>query len=301
MRLLHPRQKLHDKTVVTIGTFDGVHLGHKEIFKKVTEISRRYNLKSVLITFEPPPKRFFSNGKIENLTTLSEKTEILADIGIDYLLVLPFNKELVNTSWNKFVRHTLMDSLNVQYLVVGYDFRMGKDQEGSPDKLLEMPFFVNILSPFSIKGEPVKSSYIRELIQKRKIEKANRFLGYNYILTGCIVKGLGIASKIGFPSLNLRIMPEKLLPPSGVYAIEAPATGDFGMLYIGNRPTHGIDKMTVEIHFLNPGKILNKREISIRIVKKIRNEKKFDSENELIQQLTVDKKHTNALFRDENL
>jgi riboflavin kinase/FMN adenylyltransferase len=186
MQLLHPKQEIKSPTVVTIGTFDGVHLGHRKIFEKVQKIARKKDLKSILVTFEPPPKRFFSNGKIENLTILSEKVEILADIGLDYFLVLPFNKELVRTSYKDFVKKTLKNSLQAKYLVVGYDFRMGHGKEGNPENLMEMGFFVTIIAPFKIEGEPVKSSFIRELVKEGKIERANKFLGYPYRLSGCL-------------------------------------------------------------------------------------------------------------------
>ncbi|MFP4458489.1 MAG: bifunctional riboflavin kinase/FAD synthetase [Candidatus Zixiibacteriota bacterium] len=300
MRILHPRQTLQIKSAITIGTFDGVHLGHKAIFQKVQDISRNKDLASVMITFEPPPKRFFSKGNIENLTTLSEKIDIISNIGIDYLLVLPFNKELVNTSWKKFVRKILEEKLNIKYLVVGYDFRMGKDKEGSPEKLLNMPFYVNIVSPFRIGKEPVKSSFIRDLVKKGEIKKANCFLGYNYNISGNTVKGLGLARKLGYPTINFRPSPEKLLPPNGVYAIESRESHKAGMLYIGNRPTFDINDKTIEVHFIDDIVDFDFKTISIEILEKIRDEKKFANRNELISQLAIDKERTIALIRKEN-
>lgn len=300
MRLLHPKQGIKEKSVVTIGTFDGVHLGHRKVFDKVIDISRRRELASVVITLEPPPKRFFSMGEIENLTTLSEKTEILSDIGIDYLLVLPFNRELINTESKDFVKKVLIDLLCAEYLVIGYDFRMGKNQDGTQESLLNLPLYVNVISPYIKENEPVKSSTIRSYVSEGLIHKANAFLGYNYRISGNIVKGLGIANGLGFPTVNIQPSPEKLLPSDGVYAVKLFGRKKFGMLYIGTRPTFDINKKTVEIHFIDSVNLSNVKTLTVEIIKKIRDEEKFRSKNDLIEQLVVDKNETIALFKEEN-
>ena len=299
MKFLHPKQRLDSKTIVTIGAFDGVHQGHKQIFYNVNSIAEKNNFPSVMVTFEPPPKRFFSMGDIQNLTTLTEKVEILNQIGVDYLLVLPFNRALVNTPYDEFVKDLLINRLNAHTLVFGEDFKMGKDRGGDIEALSQIDVTTLMIPTLKIEDEYVKSTAIRHFVKIGEIEKANTFLGYNYQISGKVKKGHGLGKQLGFATANLDVAPEKLLPGNGIYAIKS-IDNRWGLLYIGVRPTFEGLERSVEVHYIDySGNLLNKK-LSVRILKKLRNEQKFSSKEELMYQMSLDKRRLIRLIQSDN-
>ncbi len=292
MNILNPQQALTEPTAVTVGTFDGIHMGHRQILASLLQCAQAEGLSSVMVTFEPPPKRFFSKGKIKNLTTLKEKIGILEELGLENLLILPFNRELVTTGYQSFVSSILIDILKASVLVGGYDFRFGYNRNGDTKNVSQLK--VVEIPPLKIDGTPVKSSTIRTLIEEGSIELAEKFLGYNYLISGEVTKGLGIASTLGFPTINILPPPEKLIASNGVYGAVEKRLGP-GLVYIGKRPTFDNGDRSIEIHLMDTPEIIPDN-ISISLLYKLRDERKFPSKKALIDQLILDKEKFRRLL-----
>ena len=286
--------------IVSTGIFDGVHTGHKKIIDRLNELAVKFNGESVLVTLWPHPKVILKPEHNNSLllTTRKEKELLLDKSGIDNLITLPFTKEFSQTSFIDFVKNYLIEKIRAKHIVIGYNHHFGKDRKGDFKYLKslskEYGFSVEQLRPVIIQKSYVSSSVIRQNLEKGNIETANKFLGYDYFIKGKIIAGEKIGRKLGFPTANIELNDtHKLLPKNGVYAVKVMVDKkeNNGMLNIGTSPTVKGDyyQRTIEVHIIDfKGEIYNK-EISVNFIGRIRDEKKFRNEEELINQLNSDK------------
>lgn len=283
--------------VVTIGAFDGVHLGHKKILLRVKELAKANGGESVVITFWPHPRKITSSEQaVKVLSSLKERIKLIEDCGIHNLLVIEFTKEFSELSPLEFIEKILAKTIGTKKLVIGHDHRFGKNREGNFELLKEHSsnygFEVEEISRQDIDEVGVSSTIIRQALEKGDVEKAAEYLGRIYSLTGVVVKGKQLGRTIGFPTANIK--PEeqdKLIPADGVYAVVAEVAGEKykGMLNIGVRPTVDGTKRTIEVNLFNFAKDIYEQEITIHFFKYIRSEKKFASLDDLKRQLLLDK------------
>ena len=298
MRLIKDINNLNiQNSVVTVGTFDGLHLGHQKIIKTLVDKAKELNSEATVFTFWPHPR--FVLGKIDGLeliNTLEEKIDLFDKNGINNLISFEFTKEFANLSSYEFVKQILVEKLHVKHLILGYDHHFGKNREGRFDKLQECAkefgFTIEKVSALSQKDENISSTKIRNYIKTGEIEKANKFLGYTYFLKGEVVEGNKLGRTINFPTANISVPKYKLLPKSGVYAvrIEIDTKQYIGMMNIGFRPTIGkFDNKTLEVHIIDFNEDIYGKSIRIELISKIRDEIKFDDIEELKSQLKKDK------------
>lgn len=285
-------------SVLTIGTFDGVHIGHQKIIQRLNEIKSKPFERSMILTFYPHPRRVLDQSNdIKMLTTMDEKTHLLKKFGLDDLIIEPFTKEFSRRSALDFVRDILVRQLHLKQLVIGYDHHFGKNREGNFEQLTEFgelyDFTVEKISAQEIESVSVSSTKIRKAIESGDMSTANKYLGYNYLLTGEIIKGQGIGRKINFPTVNLSIPEDfKLIPKKGVYVVLAHFNeeSNFGIMNIGFRPTVGGKGQTIEIHLLDYYGDLYGSKMQIEVLTRLRDEKKFESIENLAEQISKDEK-----------
>lgn len=285
--------------VVTIGSFDGVHLGHLQIIHRLKEIAHQTKGESVVFTFSPHPRLilFPGEGNLRLLTTLEEKTDLLEKAGVEHLIIYPFTKEFSQLSYIEFVRGILVAELRIKTLVVGYDHKFGKNREGSFEVLQNLSsvyhFSVEKLDVLLMDDINVSSTKIRNALQNGNIEKANQYLGYSFRLHGTVIEGQKLGRRIQFPTANIQASdPNKIIPAYGVYAVFALVNGKRypGMMNIGTRPTiSNADFRSIEVHIIDFEGDLYHETIEIEFIKKIREEQKFGSVEELKYQLEKDK------------
>jgi len=288
----------HKESFLTIGTFDGLHIGHKAILKKLITEAKSKNANSVVLTFFPHPRTVLQNDKSINLIdTLKEKEDLLNNLGIDVLIIQPFTLEFSKLSAQKFTRDVLVKKLNVSKLFIGYDHRFGKNRTASVPELISFGdtygFSVEVIPAQDIDTISVSSTKIRKALLDGDISLANEFLGRSYQVQGVVFHDQGLGSKIGFPTANIKINEKyKVLPKPGVYWVSMfwNKKKYYGMLNFGNRPSVSGKKRTMEIHFFNFDYNLYDKIIKVSFLSKIREEKKFDSIESLKVQLEVDKK-----------
>ncbi|MDD2381545.1 MAG: bifunctional riboflavin kinase/FAD synthetase [Mariniphaga sp.] len=285
--------------VVTIGTFDGVHLGHQQVISRLKDISRDYDGESVIFTFSPHPRLVVSpeETNLRLLTTLEEKKALFARSGIDHLIIFPFTKAFSQLSYSEFVEDILVKKLHTHCLVVGYDHRFGKNREGGYGYLQQcaerLGFKIEKLEALSVCNDHVSSTRIRDALEEGSIERANQLLGYTFTLHGTVVEGKRVGRKIGFPTANMVASdPNKIIPGYGVYAVEVKFNGKQlrGMLNIGTRPTFNknADNRSIEVHIFDFSDDIYNEEITLVFAGKIRDEKKFSGAEALIEQLRKD-------------
>ncbi len=283
-------------SMLTIGTFDGVHIGHQKIIERLNQIKNKSFERSMILTFYPHPRMVLDHSNnIKMLTTMDEKIFLLEKYGLDDLIIEPFTKEFSRLSALDFVRNILVNQLNIKKLVIGYDHHFGKNREGNFEQLSEYgelyDFKVEKISAQEIESVSVSSTKIRKALENGEIEKANKYLGYNYLLTGKIIEGQGIGRKINFPTVNLNIAEEyKLIPKKGVYIVRANFNNksNFGIMNIGFRPTVGGKGQTIEIHLLDFQDDLYGSHMQIEMLIRLRDEIKFESIKELAAQISKD-------------
>tara|TARA_B100000780_G_scaffold188188_1_gene132263 strand:- start:7048 stop:7983 length:936 start_codon:yes stop_codon:yes gene_type:complete len=291
-----------EKTIVTIGTFDGIHIGHQKILKDLIRTAKKENKKSVLLTFFPHPRMVLQKDvSIRLINTIEEKSSLLEKMGLDYLIIHPFSQEFSRLSALDFVRNILVNQLNTSRLIIGYDHHFGKNREGNIHQLREYSllydFEVEEIPAQDIDNVSVSSTKIRTALKEGRLKTANNYLGYNYMLNGTIVNGKKLGGKIGFPTANLDIKePYKLIPKTGVYIIKTiiDAVLYTGMMNIGFNPTVKGKCQTIEAHLFDFNKDLYGRKVTIELLFFLREEQKFNSIEDLIIQLNLDK--VNALF-----
>ncbi len=291
---------------MTLGTFDGVHIGHKKIIEKLIQNTKLCNCESLVLTFFPHPRMILQDSQeIKLLNTIEERIQLLEVCGLDNLVVHPFNQEFSRLSAEEFVSSVLVDLFNIKKIIIGYDHRFGRNRTADINDLIEFgenyDFEVEQISAQEIDAVSVSSTKIRKALLEGNIELANAYLGYAYLLTGTINKGKGIGRTIGFPTANLTIEESyKLIPKNGVYIIQSKIDDNnvFGMMNIGFNPTVNGDSQTIEIHFFDFTDDLYDRKIQIQVLSRIRDEQKFESLNFLTKQLLEDKEFALAYLKN---
>ena len=294
-------------TVVTIGTFDGVHLGHKAILKRLVEASKKNKLDSVLLTFFPHPRMVLQNdADLKLLNTLNEKEILLEAQGIDHLVVHPFTKEFSRLTAEEFVRDILVHQLKAKKIIIGYDHRFGRNRNANIDNLREYGiiygFQVEEISAKELDDVAISSTKIRNALNDGDIEMANTYLGYPYKLQGVVVRGKGLGKKLGFPTANLELEESyKLIPKNGVYVTRAQIKGQwrFGLTSIGTNPTVGGTCTTIETYFLKTRFDLYDEYLQLEFLTWIREEKTFESLDALKKAIAADE-HFAKEFLDSN-
>ena len=288
------------RPVVTIGTFDGVHTGHRYILDHLRKRARELGGESVAVTLWPHPQIVLNRGlpKFRLLHSREEKLRELGKTGIDHLIIIPFDTSIAALTACEFTQQYLVDRLGIEVLMVGYDNRFGRDRKGDPEGLAqcarENRFRIEKLPEFQTGPERISSTSIREAISEGRLEAASRMLGYAYYLEGIIVEGNHVGRKLGFPTANIHPMhPYKLIPMNGVYAIRAELGGTLygGMLNIGFRPTLDSDSAvkTIEAHLFGATGDFYGEHVVVHFVKRIRDEMKFKGIDELKKQLEKDR------------
>lgn len=296
-----PVEFLSIPSVVTVGSFDGVHKGHRMIIERMVAVAESRRLRSVIVTFEPHPRRVLKgtfSGSLELLTTLDEKIDLLAGEHLDLLFVVRFTPEFAARSSDDFIRNVLVRLLGTKSIIVGYDHAFGRDRRGSSKTLeslgRELDLDVEVIDEVLIGNEHFSSTRIRILLEEGKIEEANEFLGSPYLITGSVGHGDKRGRDIGFPTVNLRLSdPNKLLPHAGVYLAQTVVHGVsfMAMMNIGVRPTISAEGIkTVEAHIIGYSGTLYGCFIRFSLLRFIREEKKFSTLDELRLQLEKDKK-----------
>ncbi len=297
MEIIRENKKIDTPVVLTIGSFDGVHIGHRGMIHQLKELAENNNYKTAVLSFVPHPKKYFDKeGNLKLLTTDKEKAELLEKTGIDYLILENFDEKFASQEPEEFIKK-LKDQYGMKILLMGYDHHFGKDRKGNYSYIRslapQMDFETEIIKPVLYEGVPVSSSLIRKLIEEGKIEKADKLLGYPYFIRGIVVSGNRIGNKLGFPTANIQIdSSDKLWPKQGVYIVKSPIDGQevFGMMNIGVRPTIDGKKQIMEVHFFDFDKNLYGKDLQIEFLKRLRPEKKFNSLEALTNQLKEDKK-----------
>jgi riboflavin kinase / FMN adenylyltransferase len=284
------------KTIITIGSFDGVHIGHQKIIEKLIANAASLSCESLVLTFFPHPKTVLNpTVGIQSLNTIDEKINLLQKTGLQNLVIHPFDKNFSDLSAEDFVKKILVDKFNIRKIIIGYDHRFGKNRAANVEDLIQFGQKYN----FEIEQIPAQeidavavSSTIRTALLAGDIELANQFLGYNYMLTGTIVQGKQLGRTIGFPTANLQIDADyKLIPKTGVYIVQSFIDNAlvFGMMNIGFNPTVGGQNLSTEIHLFDFNTDLYNKKILVSVLSKIREEHKFDSIELLKNQLKNDK------------
>ena len=285
------------KTIITIGTFDGVHLGHQSILKKVVEAKENNTYESSLLTFFPHPRMVLQQDtSIKLLNTIDEKAELLDKFGIDNLIIHPFDAAFSNLSAEEFVKEILIDRLNIHKIIIGHDHRFGKNRTADISDLIlfgkKYGFEVEQINAHEIDEIAISSTKIRKALMEGNIKLANQFLGYSYFISGKVIEGKKIGRTLGFPTANIQINESyKLLPKNGVYIVSSEINDIlyFGMMNIGNNPTLGENEQSIEVHYFDMSENIYNKKLKISILEHIRDEQKFNSLTELQAQLEKDK------------
>ena len=290
---------LLERAIVTIGTFDGVHLGHQKIIQRLLELKQQHGGETVLFTFEPHPRKvlFPEQTDLKLITNTAEKCELLKQFGIDHVLVFPFTKAFSQMQASTYIDEIISKGLQTKTLVIGYDHHFGSNREGNIAMLKEQApqygFEVEEISVQEINQLNVSSSRIRKALEQGEIEIATNYLGYSFFIKGEVIKGKQLGRTIGYPTANIKLNdPDKLIPKIGVYAARVIIAGKTykGMLNVGVNPTTDNDnKLKVEVNIFDFDQEIYGETIKLEFVKRIRNEQKFANLDELKQQLANDK------------
>ncbi len=290
---------------VTLGTFDGIHLGHREIIKNLVSEAQELDGRSVLITFYPHPQSVVQSSRrpIELLTPIDEKIEILKNTGLDAMVILPFTLELANTEPEIFLEEQVVKRVGVLKFIIGFNHAFGRGRRGREKLFQEMGsrlgYAMEVIAPVKRGEEEISSTRIRNLLKEGKVHQANRLLGWNYHLHGIVKKGNGLGGKIGFPTANIDVLGEKkLVPGDGVYAVivEIDDQQMTGMANLGFKPTVMGTKRSIEVHIHDFSGDLYGKKIKIEFVERLRNERQFDSTDALVSQIELDQKKSLELL-----
>ena len=293
--------------VTTLGIFDGVHRGHMALIECLISRAKEEKCESVVITFSPHPRIVLeqNSSDLTFLTTMEEKMELLEKAGIDHLVVIKFNIEFSRIGACDFIKDILVKKIGTRHLIIGHNHHFGRRGEGDFNTINQcsesLGFIVEQVQGFSTDEGTISSSLIRDALLTGRLDEANKWLGYSYSLSGSVIEGRKIGRSIGFPTANIKPdSPNKLIPCNGVYAVEVKVDGTFypGMLNIGSNPTVNPDRnfRSIEVHILNFEKDIYGRSISVKFMKRLRDEKKFDDLDQLTKQMSLDKQNTLRLF-----
>jgi riboflavin kinase/FMN adenylyltransferase len=295
------------RPVVTIGTFDGVHLGHRKVIENLKKISQGSSGESVIFTFYPHPRIIVSSQEhnLRLLSTLEEKIVLLQQLGIDHLIIYPFTEEFSKLTYDQFVENILVNQIHLSCLVIGYDHRFGKGRQGDFESLKELSgklkFNIERLDELSMEDNVISSTKIRKALEDGDVHKANQYLGYEYMLMGKVIEGRQLGRKLGFPTANIETEDSlKLVPGDGVYAVRVEVYGSLykGMLNIGFRPTieYNADHRSIEVHIFDFDKDIYHSPITLYFVEKLRNEEKFSGLEELRLAMVRDRERSLKLL-----
>lgn len=291
-------------TAITIGTFDGVHIGHRKILERLINNARLLNVRSTVLTFFPHPRMVLQKDTdIKLLNTPEEKEQILAGTGLDCLIVHPFTKAFSRLSAGEFVQDILVNQIHAKKIIIGYDHRFGRNRNANISDLISfgklLDFEVEEIPAQEVDEVSVSSTKIRKALEEGDVQTANSYLGYEYLLTGKVVKGMGLGRKLDFPTANLLVEENyKLIPKKGVYVVKSNLNGRtvYGMMNIGLNPTIAGKGESIEVHFFDYEEDLYGRKIQVALTDRIRDEHKFDSLEDLKKQMQEDRRISLALI-----
>ena len=306
MKLFHSINDFQStkKTILTLGTFDGVHIGHKKILERITQNTENGKYESLVLTFFPHPRMVLQEkSEIKLLNTIAEKTKLLEATGIENLVIHPFNESFSRLTAEEFVHSILVEQFHIQKIIIGHDHRFGRNRTANIDDLIafgaEYGFEVEQISAQEIQDVSVSSTKIRKALNEGNMDLANEYLGYDYFLSGEVVKGKQLGRTIGFPTANIQIEEDyKLIPRNGAYVVKAIVDQKevFGMMNIGFNPTVNGQKQTIEVHLFDFDTDIYGQKIEITLLQYLREEQKFGSLDLLIAQLNQDKKEALAFI-----
>jgi len=294
------------QTVVTIGTFDGVHAGHRKIIDRLVNSAHANNLDSVVLTFFPHPRMVLQKeSNIKLINTIEERKQLLDQTGIDHLVIHPFTRQFSRLTALEFVRDFLVNKLKAKKIIIGYDHRFGRNRTADIDDLKQFGkdfgFEVEEISQQDVEQVAVSSTKIRKALIEGRVEQANIYLQSEFTLKGIIVRGRGIGKGLGYPTANMEIPEDyKLIPKNGVYVVRSVLDGRtiFGMMNIGTNPTVGGKEQTIETYFFDLDKDLYGKEFTIEMLVRIRDEKKFNSVEELKIAMKQDQAFSSQYIKD---
>ena len=295
-------------SILTLGTFDGVHKGHRKIISNLKSEAKRNNLRSIILTFFPHPRNIVSSEIIKSISTIDEKTKIFSDLGIDELIIQKFDKSFASMDAKEFIE-LLVNNLKIKKIIVGYNHRFGKNRSADINVLkdfsLKYDFEVLEIKAFEVENIKISSTKIRDAIQQGNIKLCNNYLGYNFNINGDVVKGKSIGKSLGFPTANIKIVEEyKIMPKNGVYLVRCFFEKEklYGMMNIGFNPTFGSNDKTLEVNIFDFDKDLYGETIRIEFLNFIREEIKFENVELLQNQLIKDRenciKHLNSTYNN---
>lgn len=301
--------KLHHPTVVTIGTFDGIHVGHRKIIEQLLKASEAHKLQSTILTFFPHPRMVLQqNVGLKLIDTIEERIEILRSTGIDNLIVYPFTKDFSRFSAQDYIEKILVKQLHAKRVIIGYDHHFGRNRTADINDMRhyghEFGFEVEEIPEQDVDDVSVSSTKIRKALEKGDIEKANRYLGAPFILSGKVIRGKQLGQKLGYPTANLNIAKDyKLIPKNGVYVVQSEIEGKLyhGMMSIGTNPTVGGHERTIEAHFFGWNDDLYDKFLTVQLLSRIRDEKHFSNLDELIAALKRDEEVSKVFFQSDHL
>lgn len=297
--------KNHKKTIVTIGTFDGVHIGHKKVLEKLHNSAIEKNAESVLLTFFPHPRMVLQQDlNIKLLNTIEEKKDLISKFGLDHLIIHPFDMVFSRLTAEEFVKNILVDQLNLCKIIIGHDHRFGRNRTATIEDLIQFgenyDFEVEQITAKEIDEIAISSTKIRNALLEGDVNTANSYLGYHYSITGSIIEGKKIGRTINFPTANIKIAEDyKLIPKNGVYIVSVELMDKlyYGMMNIGTNPTVSKGNQSIEVHIFDFNESVYSQNIKINFLDRIRDEKKHDSLEDLKFQLEKDK--TTSLLKIE--
>ncbi len=307
MKVIFGKSSLERESIpascVTVGTFDGVHIGHMALISRLLQSAKETGTLSTVVTFDPHPQLVLgSKGRMEILTTTDEKLELLGKLGIDLVIILEFNQQLATLEAAKFIELLLVDQLNMKHFVVGYDHSFGRNRAGNYELAESLAakygYTVERVGPVYDGGNPIKSTLIRQELKSGEYDKAVAMLGYKYFLNGDIIKGRGLGKQLGFPTMNINVPPAKLLPKQGVYAawLTLDAARYPGMAYIGGRLTFGDESICVEVNLFDFDSDYLGHKTKLTLEKFTRPPRKFDNPQKLIEALANDEKSVRKIL-----
>lgn len=289
-----------DKSVVTIGKFDGIHKGHEALIDKCVSYSKKEKLTNIVFTFRNSPVSYFSNIVTREIITESEKMNKLSLLGVNVVIDVPFNEDMAEISAEDFVKEILVNKLGAKKLIIGHDFAFAKNREGTPPvlKILgkKYGFEVEIVKPIIINNIRVSSTHIKDLIYAGRVDEIKDYLGRNYTIEGMVVHAKKLGRTIGFPTANIKMQENFIIPKRGIYATKVYIDNEVyvGATNIGYNPTVNGEKMSVETNILQFDKDIYGETIKLEFLERIRDEKKFEGLNELKIQLKMD---TNYIYK----
>jgi riboflavin kinase/FMN adenylyltransferase len=292
-------------SVVSVGTFDGVHLAHQQLLKEVVERAQARKGRSIVLTFDPHPKEVLTGHPMQLLTTIEERQQICEQLGIDVFYRIGFTYEFSRLTSREFFLRYIVQGCGVSEVVEGYDHHFGRDREGSVEELLklgrEFEFSVAALKPVYVDEEIVSSSQIRQHLLQGKVDRALRLLGRPYAVSGTVIRGDARGRELGYPTANLQLTHHKLIPQDGIYFVQVDVGGPtrYGMVSIGVRPTF-VDQgqRTVEVHLLDFEGDLYGQTLTVQFLRRLREERKFDSAQHLIEQMHLDEQQSRTLMAE---